>query len=183
MYYRSEWRNLLIKLALVFFSIDSLRTFFIRCLTIVAVLAHYILYEKYSLTDLDFTGAQQFVQYIVFWHVITMTSAALAHEVRARSPTPLLTILICLLFGLLVCKFVDWALSASRFERDIFYRKGLLEHLYWLFNLLGAVFFESSGFNFFFFISDNYILSQLSTLFFRNEFNFFAFVSSLPMHL
>ena len=123
------------------------------------------------------------MQYVIFWHVISMTVTALAREVRARSPAPLTAIFLCLLVGLLVLKIADWALSISRFERDIYYRKGMLEHLYWLFNLIGAVFFEGSGFNFFFFISDNYILSQLSTLFFRGEFNFFAFVSALPIHL
>ena len=109
-----------------------------------------------------------------------MAIVAFDREVRRGSQPKMLYVLGFVLFLLLAAKFVDWINSWSRFERDIYYRKAVLEHIYWMLNVAGGAFFES-GFNFFFFVSDGYILSQLCTLLFRGEFNFFAFVCSLPV--
>lgn len=148
----------------------------------VFVVAYYIILEKYDKDELytdDFFI--YFAELVVFWHFYSRIMRA-GYECYKKEYCRLLPFVI-LLTAIFIFKVVWMFTFSLKVERDIYWRRLLFEGIYGLMQIINGTNLGEMSQDFWYFLADCLIGTQIYTIYFKDEFNYSAFNSFTPILL
>lgn len=148
----------------------------------VFVVAYYIVLERYDQTELKTDNfVYFFIELVIFWHVFSRIMRSAFECVKKQYAK--VYIFLVILAALLVFKAVWMFTFAIKVEREIFWRRHIFEIIYIAMQLINGTNLGEMSQDFWYFLGDCLMGTQIYTIFFMDEFNYSAFNSFTPILL
>jgi hypothetical protein len=146
------------------------------------VIAYYIVLEKYDRNDLMTESfGIYFIQLVVFWHFYSRLIRS-AFECTKKEYAPV-GVFIFLIGALTIFKAVWMFTFATNVSREIYWRRIVFEVIYISMQIVNGTNLGEMSQDFWYFLADCLIGTQIYTIYFRDEFNYSAFNSFTPILL
>lgn len=164
------------------FGFDSLLLLALKTATPIFTITYYFLMEDYTSSEVLYDGFPMFfLELVVSWHFLSRLIRSLFEIDRKAQGTivPFLVVTALLFIGKMV-----WAIwFTAGIERQYGFVKHLFIILYILLQLVSGTNLGEMSQDFWYFVADTVLLSQICAIYFLNELNFSIFNSFSPIIL